>query len=314
MKTPTTDRRLRDADPARGVDLDGAADAARELRDAITGTAAIEDMGFDTSEIVLPTETPRASRLHRRHALVAAAAAVVLVGTVAGAVTVVADRGSDDGPDVATANSSVTTTVPSSRPSSAPSTTLPTDGTLPPITIPTATTLPGSGPGTGPETPGGGMPATGPGPRCFDFDRPYPGWELRGYLLQQVPNGFGGLYDGGTGTLVVTYVSGHQDAVTRAKQAFDDTVCAQSPAIDYRAVSNSAARLEQLMARLRDGGDIALHQQGVEVNSFGVDDAANKLRVGLAVVTPANEQAVVTELGAGAGEVLFEQADVGAPV
>ena len=34
------------------------------------------------------------------------------VGTVAGAVTVVADRGSDDGPDVATANSSVTTTVP----------------------------------------------------------------------------------------------------------------------------------------------------------------------------------------------------------
>ena len=56
MKTPT-ERRLRDADPARGVDLDGASDAARGLRDAITGTAAIEPVGFDTSEIVLPTET-----------------------------------------------------------------------------------------------------------------------------------------------------------------------------------------------------------------------------------------------------------------
>ena len=311
MKTPT-ERRLRDADPARGVDLDGASDAARELRDAITGTAAIEAVGFATSEIVLPTETPPASRLHRRHALVAAAAAVVLVGTVAGAVMVVADRGSDDGPDVATANSIVTTTVPSSRPSSAPSTTLPTGGTLPPITIPTPTTLPGAGPGS--EAPGGGSPATGPRPRCFDFDRPYPGWELRGHLLQAVPNGFGGLYDGGTGTLVVTYVAGHQGAVANAKAAFDDTVCAQSPAIDYRVVSNSAARLEQLMVRLRDGGDIALHQQGVEVNSFGVDDAANKLRVGLAEVTPATEQAVLDVLGATSDEVHFEPADVGAPV
>ena len=231
--------------------------------------------------------------------------------------TVVADRGSDDGPDVATANSSVTTTAPSSRPSSAPSTTLPTGGTIPPITIPTPTTVPGGNPGAGPETPGGGgggAPGDPTLPRCLDFDRPYPGWELRSYLLQQVPNGFGGLYGGGTGTLVVAHLPGQQVTVARAKAAFDGTVCAESPAIDYRVVANSVARLEQLMGQLQSGGDITLHQQGVEVNAYGVDDSINKLRVGLAEVTPAAEQAVLDVLGASADEVHFEQADVGAPV
>jgi hypothetical protein len=319
MKTRMIERRLRAADPARGVDLDGATDATDDLRDSITGTAAA-DVGFDTSEIVLPAETAlpaapgRGSRLRRRHALVAAAAAVVLVGTVAGAVTVVADRGADDGPDVATANSAVTTTVPSDRQPSSPTTTVPhpTGSTLPPITIPTPTTVPG--PGTGPETPGGGAPGNPSLPRCIDFDRPYPGWELRGHLLQQVPGGFGGLYDGGTGALVVSHLPGQQAAVARAKEAFDGTVCAQSPAIDYRVVANTAARLEALMGRLQSGGDISLHQQGVEVNAYGVDDSINKLRVGLAEVTPAAEQAVLDVLGASSDEVHFEQADVGAPV
>ena len=310
MSPSTIDRRLRDADPARDLELDGTFDVARELRDAIAGTAAVEADGFDTTEIVLSGENEGGPRVRRRHALVAAAAAVVVLGTVAGAVTVVADRGSDDAPDVATANSSVTTTVPAGTPSSAPTTTIPTAGSLPPITIPTGTTIPGSGP----DTPGGGSPATSPLPRCLDFDRPYPGWELRGYLLQQAPNGFGGLYDGGTGALVVNYVPGHQVAVARAKAAFDGTVCAESPAIDYRAVTNPLARLEQLMGQMQNGGDITLHQQGFEVNAYSVDDSINRFRVGLAEVTPAAEQAVLDVLGAGADEVRFEQADVGAPV
>jgi hypothetical protein len=315
MKTSMVERRLRDADPARGLELDGVSEATSELRDAIAWTAVVEAGAFDTAEIVLTSDGANGSRLHRRHALVAAAAAVLLAGTVAGAVTVVADRSSDDGPDVATANSAVTTTVPSTGPSSVPpNTTLPSTGELPATSLPTGATLPGAGPGAGADTPGGGSPATTPGPRCLDFDRPYPGWELRTYLLQQAPNGFGGIYDGGTGALVVAYVPGHQDVVARAKAAFDETVCAQSPAIDYRAVSNSTARLELLMARLRDGGDIALHGLGVEVNSFAVDDSINRLRVGLAEVTPANEQAVLDELGAVAHEMQFEQADVAAPV
>jgi hypothetical protein len=288
MSMRTIEERLRGADPAQRFELDVATDAsARSLRDAII---AVDEPGagspFDTVEFVLGAS---GRSVRRGRAIVVA----------------VARHSSDDTPNVATAGSTAGSTEPSTATSATPSTVVPPTAAEPSITIPVPTTA-------GAPNPAVTVPVAPANEPCRGAGAPYDAWGLRAYLVQQVPDGFGGVYGGSAGTLVVNVIAGREAAVADAKAEFDARSCTASPATDYETVRNTVVRMEVLKQRMAFAA-AQLEAEGVDVNSYGVDDAANRLRVGLANVTGDNEQAVLDALSATRDEVVFEQQDVISP-
>lgn len=137
-------------------------------------------------------------------------------------------------------------------------------------------------------------------------------WQLRETLLAETPEAFGGLHGrGDTAELTILAVPGRRAEVERRVESF---IAGRSSAPRVRLVEagNTLRRLEDLRARMLEQRE-DLERTGTLVTSFGVDDASNRLVIGLQSNDGRSRSAVLSSLSADAGEVSFEQQDIVPP-
>lgn len=139
---------------------------------------------------------------------------------------------------------------------------------------------------------------------------PYDAWGLREHLRSC--EGFAGLFYEQTGTLVVLVTPGSFAAVRQALWQFN-AGRRDIPSSRIEDADHSLRRLETLMDKMHEQHSV-LQREGVEVVSYGVDDRANALLVGLGRNTAEDRTTVLSRLGASADEVVFEQAEVARPM
>lgn len=135
-------------------------------------------------------------------------------------------------------------------------------------------------------------------------EAPADAWALREKLRAENGDVFGGLYADASGKVVLTATAGGEATVRAAQQRFDAargvTGLAASPRVV--TVKRGLNRLEGLKAAVTQAR--GLMGSGL-VNLVDVDEATNRVHVGLAADTPANRARVTKAIGASADELSF---------